>query len=230
MAKFTPGPTIAEIRGSIGGTVFSRNHYTAYTRNRVVPVVSTTSPAMLAKARLSAATVAWQNLTQAQRNAWLAFALSNPVSNSLGQQQALTGHAAFVGHHIRALIIAATPLDEPPVVPAPESLTTLALTSDIGLGGIEIAFTPTPTAATELLIIRAAIVSSAGIRYVKNLYRIVSISGAAEASPFDFQTALQAVLGLPVVGQTLHVSVTVVDNVSHNESGPLIDSAVTVTT
>jgi hypothetical protein len=36
MAKVLLGPTIAEARGQIGGTVYSRNRYGAYIRHRAV--------------------------------------------------------------------------------------------------------------------------------------------------------------------------------------------------
>ncbi len=230
MAKFTPGPAVAEIRGSVGGTVFSRNRYSAYTRVRTVPVVSTTSFAITAKSRMTAATQAWQSLTQAQRNAWLSFSLSNPKSNSLGQQVALTGHAAYVGLYVRALVGGATPLTEPPVTTAPLGLTAISLECDIGLGDVQFTFAATPLGATEKMYLQAAIVSSAGIRYVRNLYRLIFLSDPAAPSPLNFETELAARLGAPTVGQTLHIKASVFDNVTMLLGPPAIASAVCVET
>ena len=230
MAKFLPGPAIAEIRGSVGGTVFSRNRYSAYTRNRTIPTVSTTAPAMLAKSRMTAATQAWQVLTATQRASWAQWALSNPVSNSLGQQQALTGHVAFVKHHIRSQIAAQSAPTGAPTSTPPPPLSSLAVTADIGLGDLEIAFTVTPLAAADRIWLFGAVVSSAGVSYVKNLYRFLLVSAVAAVSPLNIETEVTAVLGLPAVGQTLHVRAAVFQNATNLLSTPLIASVVTTTT
>lgn len=230
MAKFLPGPAIAEIRGSIGGTVFSRNRYSAYTRNRTIPTVSTTPPAMLAKARMTAATQAWQSLTSTARASWTQWALSNPVSNSLGQQQALTGHVAFVQHHIRSQIAGQAAPTQAPTAAPPPPLASLVLSADIGTGTFDITYTVTPLAAADRIWLFGAIVSSAGISYVKNLYRFLLVSTVAQASPLDIETEVTAVLGLPAVGQFLHVQAAVFQNATNHLSTPLIDSAVTIDT
>ena len=230
MAKFLPGPAIAEIRGSIGGTVFSRNRYSAYTRNRTVPTVSTTAPAMLAKSRMTAATQAWQSLTATQRASWEQWALSNPVSNSLGQQQALTGHVAFVRHHIRSQIAGQAAPTQAPTAAPPAPLASLSVVADIGLGDVEMTFAAAPLAAADRIWLFGAVVSSAGVRYVKNLYRFLLVSAVAQVSPLNIETEVTAVLGLPAVGQTLHIHAAVYQNATNHLSTPLIASVVTTTT
>jgi hypothetical protein len=230
MAKFLPGPTVASVSGSIGGTVFSRNRYGMYMRNRTKPVVSTTSYATAAKARLAAGSTAWQGLTNAQRDAWRHWANNNPVIGSLGMQQVLTGHAAYVGNYCRALILSETPLDVPPITAAPAPLTSLVLDADLGLGDVDLTYTATPTGAAEKLWIDAAVSDSAGIRWVENLYRFVGLSGVAEASPFVILSIVEARLGTLINDQTLHVRVRVVENVGMMLSAPLSDSAVVETT
>ena len=41
--KFTPGPTVASLSGSVGGQTYSRNRGGAYIRNRAIPITSTTA-------------------------------------------------------------------------------------------------------------------------------------------------------------------------------------------
>jgi hypothetical protein len=134
MAKVTLGPMVGQASGSVGATVFSRNRYGTYTRRRAIPTVSTTSDAMNAKARLSGASQAWGSLTAAQRLSWSNWALANPITDVLGVQQALTGHAAFVGNYCRMNKSGDTELDVPPVSGAPAALTSLTGTWDIGAG------------------------------------------------------------------------------------------------
>lgn len=230
MAKFLPGPTVATISGSIGGTTYSRNRYGAYMRFRAKPVVSTTGFAVAAKARMTAATQSWQGLTEAQRLAWNAFAANNPVPGALGMSQQLTGHVAFVGNFCRADLIQAATLTDPPVTPAPLPLTALNLTCDIGAGNIEAAYTASPTGAAELLWLQACIIPNASIKWVENRYRFIGVSGAAEASPYDMETQLTARIGVPSVGQYLHVKAHVVNNTTFLLSAPLTNSVICTTT
>lgn len=230
MAKFIAGPVASEIRGSLGGTTFTRNRYGAIMRQRVKPTVSTTEYATTAKARMTAATQAWQGLTAAQKLAWNEWAAGNPSLGALGEQQILTGHVAYVGSYCRALTAGIPVLTAPPAAAAPAPLTSLVVSADIGAGNVELTYTPTPIGATEYLWVRACVVTSSGINYVSNLLRFIVRSGAAQASPYDIEAALAARVGAPQVGQTLHVFATIFDAGTMLMSAPLRDSAVVVTT
>lgn len=230
MAKFLPGPVVSEVRGSVGGTTFTRNRFGPVMRQRVKPVVSTTEYALAAKARMTTETQAWQGLTAAQKLAWNEYAAGNPIVGSLGEQQIGTGHIAFVGINTRIAMVGTGALLVPPVGTPPAPLSGLTLTADIGAGNVEVAYTPTPTGATERLWIRACVVSSSGINYVSNLLRWIITSGGAEASPYDFELSLVARIGTPQVGQTMHVRVSVFDTATGLLSPPLSDRVVVTTT
>jgi hypothetical protein len=132
MAIFTAGPAVSEIRGSAGGTTFSRNRFGAYTRQRTKPVNPNSPAQVQARSRLSALTVYWRDtLTQAQRDAWDAYAAATTWKNALGMDIKLTG----LNHFLRAgqlrlqageAVIAAAPAT--PGIPAEEDLWTAAAT------------------------------------------------------------------------------------------------------
>jgi len=228
--KFTPGPVIAAASGSIGGTVFSHNRGGMYTRNRSIPIASSTTPALNAKQRLATASQAWQLLTDAQRASWASWALQNPVINALGFPRLLTGHQAYVGINARRASAGDVAITAPPIVPAPTGLLTIVQDGDIGTGDVDLTFTASPLGATEELYIEAAVTNSAGINNVNNLLRLVGFSAAAETSPFDNQALIEARLGTLIVGQKLHVRVSVYDNDTGLLSLPLVDSVVVTTT
>lgn len=230
MAKFLPGPTVSAISGSIGGTVYSRNRGGMYMRNRSIPIVSTTAPALAAKARLGAQSAAWQGLSQAQRDNWKHWAEQNPVIDRLGSQRLLTGHQAFIKLNTRIDLIGETPLTEPPILPAPDALVTLTATVDTGAGNIELAFTVTPTPAGVGLYCWADLVDSPGINYVQNTLRFFHVSGAAQASPEDIKTDFEAVFGDPVVGQTAHFHVSSIRLADGQISPPIKDRVLVTTT
>lgn len=221
---------IAAASGSVGGTVFSHNRGGAYTRNRAIPVTSTTAEALAAKSRLATASSAFADLTATQRAAWLSWSLQNPVIDALGFPRHLSAQQAYVGINARRARAEDAALNDPPIGTAPDGLLTLILDADIGLGDTDITFTPTPLGATEEIWLRAAVTNSAGIQFVQNLYKWILHSAAAQASPLDIQTEVEARLGTLIVGQTLHVEVSVYDNATGLLSRPLRDSTVVTTT
>jgi len=94
--KVSFGGGVADARGSIGGTTFSRNRYGAYARKRVVPVNPNTSLQVRARSTFQAAVTAWRQLTDAQRTAWANYAAQTPVQDKLGATIYLTGLQAYM--------------------------------------------------------------------------------------------------------------------------------------
>ncbi len=221
---------IGAASGSVGGQTFSRNRYGAYVRTRAIPVNPNTIAQQNARSRLSTYSANWQNLTTAQQLSWANWANQNPITNTLGQSQALTGQAAYVGTNTRLAQATDTAILVPPINPAPTSLVSLAGTWDIGLGTYELSFTATPLAADDRLWIQAAVVNSAGIRYVKNLLRVIDISAKALPTLYDTQAATEAIFGTLVVGQVVHVWAAVFDSATGLLSVPLSTSGVVVST
>src|SRR6516162_7143681 len=83
--------------GSIAGTVFSHNRAGQYQRNRRAPVQPVgTGRRAFVRANFSAASTAWAALTAANQAAWIAFANSHPITDSLGQSITLTGQQMYV--------------------------------------------------------------------------------------------------------------------------------------
>jgi len=163
MAIITPGPTVAAISGSIGGTVYSRNRGGAYIRNRAIPVDPNTSFQINVRAILAAQSQNWADLTDAQRAAFENWALQNLVTNALGNQIRLSGHQAFVQLNSRLALGGFATLTAPPILNAPLGLTSIALTADVGLGAVEVAFALTPLAAGISLWVLAAVVNSPSV-------------------------------------------------------------------
>lgn len=217
--KFRGGAVVGQASGSMSGQTASRNRYGAYLRNRAVPVVSTTSYALNAKAYLAGPSAAWKGLTDAQRAAWVTWAQTNPVVDSFGEKQILTGHTAFVQLNRRRRQDGQTDINVPPVGAGPVALTTLTATFDIGAGTFQLAFTPTPIGAGNKLWVKAAVVDSAGITYVRNLLKLVAISAANQATGYDTQALIEARFGPLAVGQKVVFYVAVYQTASGLLSG-----------
>ena len=227
---FTPGIAVSQLSGSVGGTTASRNRGGQYFRNRAIPTNPSSPAQESVRAILASLSQAWADLTTAQRASWKAWSSENPVINALGASISLTGHQGFIQINSRLDLTNDTLLTAPPVANAPLALDTLTLAADIGAGNFDLTYTATPLAASVELWIEGAIHNSAGVSYVRNLYRFIGVSAAAQASPLDIETIFSDKFGTPIVGQTAHVRVRTYDTATGLVSVPLTSFAVVVST
>jgi len=97
MALIRTGGGVAEIRGSIAGTVFSRGPAGAIARGRIKPINPATALQGIIRARFSALVQYWHvTLSVAERAAWNAYALATNFQNKLGDTIQIGGLACFV--------------------------------------------------------------------------------------------------------------------------------------
>ncbi len=97
MAIFTPGPAVAQVSGSIGGTTFSRNKGGQYMRNRAVPTNPNTALQQAVRENFATRVAEYSTtLTQIQRDGWIDYAQDNPILNALGQSILLTGQQWYI--------------------------------------------------------------------------------------------------------------------------------------
>lgn len=83
--------------GSIGGLTYSRNRGGLYTRTRTVPSNPATERQGIARENLATAVATWTNdLTLAQRQAWISYAQATPFVDALGNQIILSGQQMFI--------------------------------------------------------------------------------------------------------------------------------------
>lgn len=97
MALILLGGGVTDIRGSIGGTTFSRAAAGAYARARTKPVNPKSTMQNARRAALAYCTKYWSNdLSEQHRADWRAYAAGTTWHNKLGQVIEINGMAAFV--------------------------------------------------------------------------------------------------------------------------------------
>lgn len=97
MALVRFGAGIADARGSIGGTTFSRCAGGSYMRNRTKPVNPRTALQNTRRQEVASLAKHWSNtLTEQHRMDWRAYAAGTTWTNRLGQTIEINGLAAFV--------------------------------------------------------------------------------------------------------------------------------------
>jgi hypothetical protein len=96
MAKILLGASIGDIRGKQGGTVYSRNRYANYTRNKTIPVNPNTPKQSQVRSFLGNLSSAWRTLSVTDREAWKALADALAPTNVFGQTFKYTGFNVYI--------------------------------------------------------------------------------------------------------------------------------------
>ena len=122
---------VAAASGSLGGATFSHNRYGSYIRKRIVPVNPGSSGQVVVRNFFATLAVLWsQTLTQAQRNAWIAYAAAVPISDALGAAINITGANWYTAVNVLRLQASLTRLDA-----APTDFTRASLTTPVPTAG-----------------------------------------------------------------------------------------------
>ena len=112
---------LTQARGSLGGTVYSRNRGGAYTRNRSRPVQPLTALQIAVRLAVKqSANLYATALTASQRAGWAAYAASNPQPDGVGGTMTLSAIAMFNKVNVPLIIAYGTGqavLDGPGAVP-----------------------------------------------------------------------------------------------------------------
>jgi hypothetical protein len=144
MALFLPGPVVADVRGSVGGTTFSRNRYGAIMRGRVTPVNPQTARQEAARTIMADLSQRWQNvLTAAQRGAWETHAAAISFTNKIGQSINLSGMAMYLRSNAAILAAGGVVVDDgPEALTLPGADPSFAVSASVAAGVLSIEFDP----------------------------------------------------------------------------------------
>lgn len=192
MALVKLGGGVADIRGSIGGTVFSRNRSGAIARNRTIPVNPGSAAQTKIRSCMSVVRNLWFNvLTAAQRQAWDTYAEAVEVTNRLGESIKLTGWNHFQRSASSALYNDLPyQADGPTELALPEQDESISITASAATQLITIAFDDESAWASEddaHLLVYASRGISPTRNFFKGPYQIAGTlagdSGAPLASP-----------------------------------------------
>jgi hypothetical protein len=96
MAQIKLGSSISDIRGKVGGDVFSKNRTGNYIKQKKNKKGLNTLPWQQQKVRVGAMSREWRNLSDEQRSAWRDAALTFTVKNKVGDDVNMSGFQYFV--------------------------------------------------------------------------------------------------------------------------------------
>lgn len=153
MAKVSFGSGVAEIRGSIGGTVYSRNSGGAYIRTRIAPIQPGSTRQEEAKSVFAAGVNNWTNaLSQLQRDMWAAYAAAVPYTDIFGATRYYSGQVRYVQAYacaINAGVASATVAEAPLVYTAASPVNASSVAVNQGAAVADATFTLPDVLAPE---------------------------------------------------------------------------------
>lgn len=119
MAKVLFTAAVADIRGKLAGTVFSKNRAGAFIRTKVTPTNRRTPAQAAARSKFSALSAAWRNLTGPQRASWQAQATNVAGTDVFGNAKTISGQQLFVGTNSNFLQLGQAVVNTAPASKAP---------------------------------------------------------------------------------------------------------------
>lgn len=231
MANVLFGNGVADMRGSIAGSTFSRNRFGAYARNRTKPINTDTPFQSAIRNQLGSFAKQWGGtLTEPERQAFITIAPNHPLPNKLGQIVTLHGIAFFQQLNLNLHLVGGTPITVPPAdfgITALESVSVAAANGTPGTMAITV--TPSTLGANETLLVRATPMFPPGQNYFTNKLRVIGIN-AASASPISIIGQWDTRYGSPdlVAGQKIGIGVQIVNTVT-GVASPVMTAITTVT-
>lgn len=219
MAKIRAGSLAGNIRGSIGGDTFSQNRYGTYVRRRAIPTVVRTIYTEQVRNAFSVCSQAWQDLTQEQQDMWRTWARENPVTDSFGDQQILTGNSAFIKLNSRLVRLWYDMNPLPPGKAAPTNIETLAIDS-VSETSIKINTTPNVLDNDYILQLFAHVSDTRGAVFIENKLRMILAVGKTSTDPINIKSNLEERFGTIQKGWVVYLRAYVLDTTNGQKSGP----------
>ena len=191
--------------GKRGLYVTQGGRYGQISRAWVIPSNPRTEAQMGVRRSLGNVTARWRTLTEPQRNAWRAAALTRHTVPRLGQSGPLTGSQLFTKINCSLATLGAEQVDAPPSFPQfPDNpVDGLVITNLAGVISLKLGCPSTPANNTT---VRASAPCSQGIAWCDD-YRILGVLPAPVAGACDITSLYTARYGSPPVGTKVFVEV-----------------------
>lgn len=212
MATIKTGQVVAEIRGKLNGSVFSRNKGGAYVRQFVKPTNPNSTKQASVRSLFGTLMSDWRALTEAQRDSWQTAAQSFKTQNKVGDTIFYSGAQLYCRCNMVLLANGLPTIDT--ISPSPKAKTegnlkpnpweTLGTNIDEGtitVGAVAGALDP-----NERLIIYGAQLQSPGVKSTRTpSYRVIGtyeesdITWTGDLGSIDVLADWKAVFGDPAV-------------------------------
>jgi len=214
MAKVKFTAIVADMRGKLNGSVFSKNRGGAYVRTKVTPSNPSTSFQVAVRDRMAAFAQAFRSLTASQINAWNSAVSSFTKTDIFGDIKNPSGINLYVKLNAGLDRVGVADISVPPLPASVESVLTGSAVADESAQSVTVTFTPTPVPADTAFVIRATKQVSPGRSFLKNLLTDIQVVDAAGTSPVVITTNYLAKYGALVLGQKIGFEIVPVNKLT----------------
>jgi hypothetical protein len=232
MAKVLFSVAIADMRNKIGGAVYARNRYGAYSRNKTIPSNPRTAKQDDARNKFKTLSTSWQNLTEEQRQSWIRGAKNFPFIDVFGQSRILAPHSLYIGLNTNLATIGSAPITTIPTPIALPQISSLIITSSAAAGTVVTTGSVSPVPNGFGLSAWITPNLSPGIYFARKYYRFSGATGTlydwtSHSIPSNigignYGTLLEA----PVQGKKIFVKLMIISQTSGQMSVPMQASCI----
>lgn len=205
MARILFTAIVADVRGKIAGTVFSKNRYGAYARTKVTPSNPQTSAQVYRRSLLAQFAQGWRSLTDDQRLAWNGAVALFQRTNVFGNAVKPSGANLYSRVNLNIATAGGNAVDVPPMPIGIDPLSVLSLNAEETGNVFEVTFATTPVPANMALQLEATPCVSPGISNANSKYRQIGVLPAASISGADLSAMYTAKFGSLVEGQKVFI-------------------------
>lgn len=228
MALIKMAHIVAEARGSIAGTVFSRNTYGAYLRQKVTPINKQSIPQQVVRQFLAQLASGWRALTAAERATWNQGAVNFTRTNIFGDNVQLTGFNLYMRLNKNLLTIGEAVIDVAPTPGSVPGFNSLSITANTTGGALTVAFAAAIDSNVKV-IVKATAPLSQGKDFAKSQLRKMDTLSDSVTTPWDAATSYTNLFGaLPPVGTKIFIEFTPVNLTTGQAGVPIKASAIAV--
>lgn len=223
MATIKTSALVADIRGKVGGNVFSRNRGGAYVKMFTAPVNPSTTKQAANRGLFGTMMTEFRALSSAQQTAWRKAAY--PFTNKVGDEIQVSGAALYIKANMALMASGLPRINTPPVSPLAltevETKQSLQVTADFttatGLldrADLVIASQSAAFQAGEYLHLKASFPHSKGIGSVRSVslrllpaIDLSAVTPVAGIATIDITAALNAGLGATIYDENSRITI-----------------------
>lgn len=222
--KFS-GLGVVDGRGKINGTVASKSRSGAYARVKVSGTNPQTAAQLEVRNRLTFFSQAWRALSAAAIASWNAATAQWQRTNVFGDNVSPTGKNLYTRLNANIQSVGGSTITTPPQPLGAQQVVAGALVMTNG-GAKTIAYTGTTVLST--VQVWATAPQSAGVRFLKNKYRLIGTFLGNASSPVDISTMYEDKFGEPPVGSYVGVKLVAIRLTTGENSLPSEATTTTV--
>lgn len=205
MASILFGTAITDARGSVGGTVFSRNGNGAYTRIKTQPINRNTISQQVQRSNFLGVSASWRTIGTGNQATWVSSAPLYPYINRVGVSSTYTGFQLYSKFNNQLVTIGEGLIGSIgiPLTMLAVAITTVGYTPAAGMLPIRLIMDMLYSDASQVvpddtvLVIQATPALSAGVTApkAKNFRTIATAAAAVDTSTLNFYTSYANIFG-----------------------------------